>query len=162
MFPEVFYQTMAQLCFTLLGLWWLVLQTKYAEWIGSASHRRRITDISLYFLLPGSMSLLALLASSERVIWQGAFVVAGVVGAVEAVLMLTRGPSGGWGSRLIRIVALVLFVLIALIAIAPDTARSLGLVPLTVTGIMAALLVLLGLVLAWLYFIEPMEAVKPS
>ena len=33
MVPEVFYQTVAQLSFTLLGLWWLVLQTKYSEWI---------------------------------------------------------------------------------------------------------------------------------
>ena len=61
-----FYQTAAQLCFTLLGLWWLVLQTKYKEWINDSERRRMATSISLYFLLPGAMSLIALLGEISR------------------------------------------------------------------------------------------------
>src|SRR5512146_1395297 len=59
---ETFYQTVSQVCFTLLGFWLIVLQTKYQEWSGKAERRRMIVNISLYFLLPGTMSLLAMLA----------------------------------------------------------------------------------------------------
>lgn len=96
---EAFYQTMAQLCFTLLGLWWLVLQTKYSEWIGVRERRRRVTNISLYFLLPGAMSLLALLSTEVRFLWQIAFIVASALGAYETAALIheLRGRrSMGW------------------------------------------------------------------
>ncbi len=173
MFPEAFYQTMAQLCFTLLGLWWLVLQTKYREWIGSPPQRRRITNISLYFLLPGSMSLLALLATNTRLLWQIAFCVAGILGATETVAIMRRAPrhpdrptqgSGKSGSRrpqwpvkAAEWLSLLLFALIAVVALVPDAPvlRALALAPLTVEGILATLVVVLGLVFAWIYFLEP-------
>jgi hypothetical protein len=179
MFPEAFYQTMAQLCFTLLGLWWLVLQTKYREWIDSAPQRRRITNISLYFLLPGSMSLLALLATNARMLWQIAFCAAGLLGVIETISILRRAPRhpdhaaprGGESSRLPRIwpvqgaqwLALALFALIAIVAVAPDAPylAALALTPLTVEGILATLVVVLGLVFAWVYFLEP-EHVDPA
>jgi len=179
MFPETFYQTMAQLCFTLLGLWWLVLQTKYREWIGSPPQRRRITNISFYFLLPGSMSLLALLAVNARLLWQVAFCVAGVLGVIEMVSIMRRAPrrpdrptqgSGKAGSRgpqwpvkAAEWLSLLLFALIAVVALVPDAPylRALALAPLTVEGILATLVVVLGLVFAWVYFLEP-APVKPA
>ena len=85
---QMFYQTVAQLCFTLLGLWWLVLQTKYAEWIGDPSRRRMITNISLYFLLPGAMSLLALLSSQVHLLWQAAFILASGLGVFETLALV--------------------------------------------------------------------------
>ncbi len=85
---QAFYQTVAQLCFTLLGLWWLVLQTKYSEWIGNPERRRMITNISLYFLLPGTMSLLALLSPQAHYLWQVAFVLAGGLGAFETAALI--------------------------------------------------------------------------
>jgi hypothetical protein len=60
---ESFYTTAAQLCFTLLGLWWLVVQTRQDIWTGSAQRRQIATHISLYFLLPGSRSLIALIST---------------------------------------------------------------------------------------------------
>jgi hypothetical protein len=48
---ETFYQTVAQLSFTLLGLWFLVLQTKYQEWIGSPTDRRMVTSIAFSQIL---------------------------------------------------------------------------------------------------------------
>ena len=71
-----FYQTAAQLCFTLLGLWWLVLQTKYKEWINDSERRRMATSISLYFLLPGAMSLIALLGADIPPLWRTTFALA--------------------------------------------------------------------------------------
>lgn len=179
-FPEVFYQTMAQLCFTLLGLWWLVLQTKYREWIDSPPQRRRITNISLYFLLPGSMSLLALLAGNARLLWQIAFCVAGILGVIETIFILRGAPKRseqprpphGAASPLTRLrmamvaewLALALFALVAIIAVVPDAGyiKALALSALTVEGILATLLVVLGLVFAWIYFLEPAHTDTPA
>jgi hypothetical protein len=87
MFPETFYETTATISFTLLGLWWIALQAKYHEWIADPLRRRIITIITLYFLLPGSMSLLALLAIENRLLWRIAFVVFCLVGVFATGLL---------------------------------------------------------------------------
>lgn len=56
-----FYETIAGICFTLLGLWWVVVRTSHETWVSNSARRRTATHISLYFLLPGSMSLLTTL-----------------------------------------------------------------------------------------------------
>ena len=158
---ETFYQTVAQLSFTLLGLWWLVLQTKYREWIGNpvvGGWR----PLSRSIFLPGAMSLLALLAGSNRVIWQVAFVVAGCFGIIAVIVSVRDaariGSAGAWSllfGQGARLVTLVLYGGIVVVALIPDVVSALGGVPLTVTGILVSLLVVLGLVLAWAYFVEP-------
>jgi hypothetical protein len=163
---QTFYQTVAQLSFTLLGLWWLVLQTKYQEWIGSQRRRRMASSISLYFLLPGSMSLFALLAVPNRVIWQVAFTVAGIVGLVAVAAFrlgaahsraasVRAGPGWMWWGA--RVLTFVLYAAIALVAVFANAVSSLGVAALTVEGTLVSLLVVLGLVLAWAYFISPAE-----
>lgn len=160
---EGFYQTVAQLCFTLLGLWWLVLQTKYQEWIGDRTRRRTITNISLYFLLPGSMSLLALLSAQEHLLWQASFFVASGIGAVETAALLGRRRAPGaartfWAAAALRWSGVALYVVIALAAVVafiPGAAHELGVDPLTISGVLITLLVVAGTLLAWLYFIEP-------
>jgi hypothetical protein len=171
MIPQTFYQTVAQLSFTLLGLWWLVLQTKYSEWIGSPVRRRMATSISLYFLLPGGMSLFSLLAVGNRAIWQAAFVVAGCLGGV-AVLVFVRdaawsgdgGASGRAGRMLLwqvaRLATFALYCGVVVVALVPDVVSQLGVAPLTVAGIAVSLLVVLGLALAWAYFVEPAQLSK--
>ena len=159
---ELFYQTMAQLCFTLLGLWWLVLQTKYGEWIGVRARRRMITNISLYFLLPGSMSLMALLSTQLHFLWQAAFLVASAFGAIETAVLIgdvRHLPAGPLTSAL-RWIGFALFVLVALVAAVaflPDVAQQLGIQPLGITGILLTLVVVLGVTLAWAYFVQPPE-----
>ncbi len=56
-----FYVAFATVCFTLLGLWIIVVQTRHAEWRHSAVHRRRDYAVALHFSLPGLMSLLSLI-----------------------------------------------------------------------------------------------------
>ena len=48
-----FYVAFATVCFTLLGLWIIVVQTRHAEWRHSAVHRRRAYGVALHFSLPG-------------------------------------------------------------------------------------------------------------
>ena len=167
MVPEVFYQTVAQLAFTLLGLWWLVLQTKYNEWIHSQTRRRMATNITLYFLLPGSMSLLALLATTSRLLWQVAFILAALIGAVATVFFLRAAHASQWRNPWsLRIVTaasslgLALYALVIVVALLPDLFRAMGTTPLTVAGVAVTLLVIVGVTLAWTYFIEPFASVK--
>jgi hypothetical protein len=160
---QVFYQTVAQLSFTLLGLWWLVLQTKYREWIGGAGSRMA-SSISLHFMLPGAMSLFAMLSVSNRLIWQIAFFIAGCGGLV-ATLAFRRGASQSasqslgarhiWVRWAVDLLTYLLFAAIALVALLADAIRSLGLAPLTVEGTLVSLVVVLGLLLAWAYFVRP-------
>jgi len=167
MIPETFYQTVAQLAFTLLGLWWLVLQTKYSEWIHHRARRRMATNITLYFLLPGSMSLLALLATNSRLLWQVAFILAALIGGVATAFFLRdahvsqwRNP---WSIRLITLASglgLALYALVIVVALLPDIFRAMGTTPLTVAGVAVTLLVIVGVTLAWTYFVEPFASVK--
>lgn len=163
MVPETFYQTVAQLSFTLLGLWWLVLQTKYNEWIHHRMRRRMATNITLYFLLPGSMSLLALLATNSRLLWQIAFILAAVIGGVATAFFLRDARKNQWRNswslliiHLVSGVGIVLYALVIVVALLPDMFRSPSTTPLTVAGVAVTLLVIVGVTLAWTYFTEPL------
>ncbi len=158
---QAFYQTVAQLCFTLLGLWWLVLQTKYAEWIGDPTRRRMVTNISFYFLLPGAMSLLALLSPQVHLLWQAAFLVAGGLGVFETLELILgehKAAPGAWGVAALRWAGAVLYVGIEALAIAslvPAWGSALRNSAQSIAGILITLLIVSGVTLAWAYFIEP-------
>src|SRR5487761_2453537 len=164
-----FYQTAAQLCFTLLGLWWLVLQTKYSEWVYDRLRRRVASSISLYFLLPGSMSLIALLATNLSLLWRVAFAVAWVFGAGAKLPIWSMPGTGaldaskrpGFGLASLtpaRWVGVVLYLGIFAISVAPQIAQSMGIAPLVVAGIGLSLIVVLGVSLAWAFFLETAPA----
>jgi hypothetical protein len=158
---QAFYQTVAQLCFTLLGLWWLVLQTKYGEWIGDPRRRRMVTNISLYFLLPGAMSLLALLSPQVHLLWQAAFILASGLGVFEtlALILGERAPArDAWLAAVVRWTGAVLYACIAALAVAsliPALNIALRGSALSISGILITLLIVSGVTLAWAYFIEP-------
>ena len=161
---DTFYQTAAQICFTLLGLWWLVLQTKYAEWIGNKARRRMATNISLSFLLPGAMSLMAL-ASHARILWATAFVIASLFGSIGNASTLLPPPIGvptkhrlPWYAYSLRIATLALYLLIIITALLPGIPQSLGVAPLTVEAVLLTLIVVLGAGMAWRYFAEQPHA----
>jgi len=162
---ETFYQTVSQVCFTLLGFWLIVLQTKYHEWSGKTERRRMIVNISLYFLLPGTMSLLAMLAIQATAIWRVAFVVTSVLGAVESLFMvrnLQQAERPYWVAIFLRAIELVLFALIAVVGLFPDFFKFAGLTPLTVAGVLLTLIVVGGIALMWIYLIAPVDASEPA
>jgi hypothetical protein len=150
--PVEFYGAFAPICFTILGLWFIVVQTRHADWAGSHRHRRTASMVALQFGLPGLMSLLSLVSPSSHLMWRVAFTVCSVVGAA-ALLALSFGPSGE--PRLLgagRAVSLGLFVLVAVVAVAPGTLGDVGIqvVPLRVEATLLSLLVFTGLTVAWL------------
>lgn len=158
---ETFYQTVSQVCFTLLGFWLIVLQTKYQEWSGKRERRRMIVNISLYFLLPGTMSLLAMLAIQATAIWRVAFLVTSALGAIETAFMLRslwQREYVYWVAVLVRAIELVLFALIAVVGLFPQMFNRFGLTALTVAGIVLTLIVVGGIALMWIYLIAGVDA----
>jgi hypothetical protein len=99
-----FYVAFATVCFTLLGLWIIVVQTRHPEWRQSAVHRRRAYGVALHFSPPGLMSLLSLVDPASTALWRISFAVVAAGGVLA--LVLVRGPAptglgggGVWGRR---------------------------------------------------------------
>jgi len=163
---DTFYSTSAQISFTLLGLWWVVVQFKHEEWMRNTAYRRMAFDISLYFLLPGIMSLISLLATENRIIWRVAFGAAGLIGLVETLLILvtTRSDKGvSSGVRIGRWVIAAIYALVVILAAFPDIAATIGLplAPIEVEAILVALIMFTGVTFAWFLFAEPVKTQEP-
>jgi hypothetical protein len=153
-----FYATTAQACFTVLSVWWVILSLNFKEWVRDPHRRLMVYDVSLYFLLPGLMSLVSLLAIGVPEIWRVAFALAGIVGAIESVVLpIRRVPHGRAGApvRAADWVSFVLFGLIALVAVAPSLVETagIGLRPLELEGALITGILVVGFSLAWLMFV---------
>lgn len=154
---ETFYVGMAGICFTLLGLWWLVLTAQHTLWMHDPQRRRLAYHLSLYFALPGAMSLVSLLTPASAFFWRGGFVVMGLLGAIEAVLMQTRRTeimSQARGMRVALPIIAVVYLVVAAIAVSPSIPEKLGLdvEPTAVEGVLLVFLLVCGINLAWLGF----------
>lgn len=158
---EGFYQTMAGFCFTLLGLWWAVVQFRHDEWMGNAPWRRLSYSVHLSFLVPGVMSLGAIAAGDVKLIWRLTFVLACAFGIAAMLILYRQGPAGstlrGWFIRRGRWLIIVFYALIALVAAIPDLTGLVGagLKPLQVEGLLLTLLVFIGASVAWDFLAEP-------
>jgi hypothetical protein len=145
-----FYVAFATVCFTLLGLWIIVVQTRHAEWRQSPVHRRRAYAIALHFSLPGLMSLLSLVDPASTDLWRISFAI--VAGGGVLALALVRGPAPTGLGAAAYMAAVVLYVLIALVAVAPGMVAEIGVLarPLRVEAVLLTALVFLGVNVAWL------------
>jgi hypothetical protein len=158
---DSFYLTLATFGFTLLGLWWLVLQTRHQDWAGNAHRQRENWVVSLCFFLPAASSLFSSVAAYPWV-WRAAFIGAGAVGLLAVVglaLPMTSGTTEGL-KRLLHLVTAPLYGLMLLVAIAPDVGN--GLLDLSakeVEGAATALLIIVGVQIAWLQFSAPLDEV---
>ena len=154
-----FYATTSAVSFTLLGFWWVVVQFRHEEMTQDPGRRRLAFVISLHFILPGLMSLGALLTGDAPLVWRLTFAIAGIAGII-AVLTASRGISHPTGAIATvgryEWIALPLYAIITIVAIRPDFVQSaVGLAPLQVEGAVMTLLVGLGIIFAWSLFTEP-------
>ena len=62
---ETFYATLASICFTLVGLWWVVVQFKYDLFMASPGGRLTAYTASMHFVAPGVISLVAVLTTDQ-------------------------------------------------------------------------------------------------
>lgn len=154
-----FYATTSAVSFTLLGFWWVVVQFRHDEMTQDRGRRRLAFVVSLHFVLPGLMSLGALLTGDAPLIWRLTFGTAGVAGMV-AVVIASRGVQDPTGAIAAigrwEWIALPLYAVLTLVAIRPELIReNFDLEPLQVEGAIMTFLVFLGIVFAWALFTEP-------
>ena len=159
---STFYATTSAVSFTLLGFWWVVVQFRHDEMTQDPGRRRLAFVVSLHFILPGLMSLGALLTQNAPLIWRLTFGLAGIAGMV-AVVIASRGVKEPTGAIAMigrfEWVALPLYLILTAVALNPDLIRqNVQLEPLQVEGVVMTLLVFLGIVFAWALFTEPQAA----
>ena len=158
-----FYAAFAPLCFTILGLWFVVVQTRHSVWIGSARHRRRASVVALQFALPGLMSLLSLVDPTSKVMWRACFATSAIVAALAIVAIFADlRRTRLYSVDLINGLSLLMFVLVAIVALDPSSIANIGLAAtaLQVEATLLSLLVFLGVVIAWVLLFE--QAPEPD
>lgn len=150
-----FYQALAGISFTLLGLWFAVLQFSHGGWRSDPDRHRSGLHIALHFFLPGIASLASMLGAGTEggVLWRIVFTLCGLIGAVEALAFL-RAPGGpvALAGRALRAADPALYLLMVAAAFAPPGA--LPLTPLQVEGMVTGTLFVVGLCFVWLAFAE--------
>ncbi len=138
-----FYIGFSPACFSLLGLWLVVVQINADRWLADPVRRRRAYGVALHFALPGLMSLLALVDPGSEGMWRVSFAIVAVGGA--AVMAAVRGPLDG-PVRLdhaAQVAAVIIYLLIAVLAVVPNSL-------LRQEAVLLIVLVFLGFNVAWL------------
>lgn len=154
-----FYQALVTVSFTLLGLWFAVLQFAHGGWLADTQRRRSTLHIALHFFLPGMASLAALLAGGTEggMVWRIVFVLAGLVGLLESLRFL-RAPDGpkALAGRTLRSLDPALYTFMIAAAFVPSEMFSLT--PLQIEGMATGTLFMFGLCYVWLAFSERQRA----
>ncbi|MFB0629340.1 hypothetical protein [Streptomyces sp. AB3(2024)] len=147
---STFYALFSATCFTLVGLWWNVVQG-HPEWMREPALRRIVGGIYLSFLLPALMGLFAQVGGTEQPqIWRVAFIALAVVGCVCTLRLLTR--AGARGDHFVtwqQAGAGLLYLLIAVVGAFPELAGHIGLRPIQAEALMLIALIVLGHALVW-------------
>ena len=157
-----FYSLMAVTCFTLVGLWWTVVE-RHPEWKADRRRRKLAGGVYLSFLLPGLMSTFAQVDAGNPLIWRSSFTVAAVVGMVNTVQLLgvdtnpRRGPF-----RRFRWLVAVVYAAVAVLGLFPGIAIALGGTPLQAAAIALILLIVLAHGLAWEFMMEHREPAESA
>lgn len=150
-FMESFYATVATFCFTLIGLWWGVAQTRLSNWIDKPNLRRLSQSVIMAFLIPGIMSLGSQLAGEIKLLWRMVFASAGILGIVAAAQFLVLGHTTRM--KLYLLATVVLYLLVIVFAIAPTLLQGILFVgqlqPLQIEGLLLCVLILCGVGMAW-------------
>ncbi|MFJ3922233.1 hypothetical protein [Streptomyces sp. NPDC090022] len=145
---STFYALFSATCFTLVGLWWNVVQS-HADWMREPALRRVVGGIYLSFLLPALMGLFAQVGGTEQPqIWRGAFVVLALIGCVCTLQLLARSR----GDRFVagqQAGATLLYALIAVVGAFPELAGHIGLRPIQAEALLLIGLIVLGHALVW-------------
>lgn len=154
-----FYGVVSAINFTLLGLWWVAVQGRL-DVGGDAAVRRMAYFVSLQFVIPATVSLLAQVAPDVPEVWRFAFAFAGVAGGIGVALLaaeLWRSTDSTVVPWAFAIVGIPVYVVVTIVAIAPTVIADMGLVlePIEVEGLLLSALVFLGVQEAWFVAMTP-------
>jgi hypothetical protein len=151
-----FYKTASGLSFTLLGLWWVVVQVRYKDAKASPQARRHAYGVLLFFLMPGMMSLFSIVDDAGTW-WRVVFALTAGLGLLEIVLFMTSaGPNTTSAAKALRVVGFADYVAILLVCLNPKLPNelNLGLTGLQVEAILTGLLIVVGIHLVFLAITE--------
>jgi hypothetical protein len=146
---ETFYASFAGICFTLLGLWWVVVQFKYELFMTTRSMRLTAYTACMHFLAPGVLALVAVLSSQEASIWRYGSLVGSLMGLLASAFAL-RSADLTRTQRVVEIVLLALFM--AMLVLSFLTTPLFGIKPVLVEALVSIGVVALGVQYAWLFF----------
>ena len=150
-----FYSLMAITCFTLVGLWWTVVE-RHPESKSDVHSRKLAGGVYLSFLLPGLMSTFAQVDAGNPLVWRSSFTVAAVVGLANTWPLLRLDRNGARGPfRRFRWLVLVIYSVIVVVALVPAVAQAVGATALQSAAIALILLIVLAHGLAWEFMMEP-------
>jgi len=164
---SAFYGVVSAINFTLLGLWWVAVKDRAKpagiDVGGVALSSRTAYLVSLQFVIPGTVSLLAQVAPDVAIVWRAAFAVAGLVGAVGVVLLaeeIRRTSDARIAPMLFLIAGVPLYLLVAAVAAIPGLSQIFGpgFTPIQVEALLLSLLVFLGVQEAWVVSMTPTRA----
>lgn len=146
-----FYATVSAVGFTLLGLWWVVVD-KHPEWFERQDTARMAYVVSLQFIIPATSSLLSLVAPDAPAVWRTVFTVLGIVGVVGAVMVSrTLAHQGRGVSIMALLVSLPVYLGVILVALVPNVGSGVGLTGLQLEAFLVALVLVLGLHAVWFF-----------
>ena len=94
---NTFYAVTSATCFTLVGLWWSVVNSK-PEWMKDEAKKRLAGGVYASFLIPALMSLGAQVGGTNHLIWQFVFIIAAGAGITfsSRLIQLTRTANGAF------------------------------------------------------------------
>jgi hypothetical protein len=161
---DAFYGAFSPACLALLGLWLVVVQLRLPQWQASEAapaYQRASYGIALHFVLPGLMSVLALVDTADPAYWQTSFAIIALGGAFALIAMRglfgRRGPGpgrvadprlGGSLGLAAYVAAIAAYLLVGVLAFIGGPAA------LRVEAILLTGLVFLGFNAAWLLLFD--------
>lgn len=155
-----FYGVVTTVNFFLLGLWWVAVKDR-EDLIGRhAASRRTAYLVSLQFVIPATVSLLAQVAPEEKTVWRIAFAGGGAVGAI-AIAMLAQEIRVSTDARiapvLFAVFGIPVYLMVVIVSFVPTLVADVGLrlTPIEVEGLLFSALVFLGVQEAWVVAMTP-------
>ena len=145
---DAFYGAFSPACFALLGLWLVVVQIRIGDWRDNEGNKRMSYVISLNFLLPGLMGVLALIDPQNAAFWRSSFAILGIGGAVGGYLV-RRVPTGDRLGAAGYWTAIALYVIVAVLAIVG------GVYVLRTEAVLLTALIFVNFNIGWLLLFAP-------
>jgi hypothetical protein len=149
-----FYQTLSGTSFTLLGLWFGVMQFGHGNWRTDPDRHAATLHLALKFFLPGVLGLASMLgtAGDGGIVWRTTFALGGTIGLLESLRHVLRTGRSRVPGRRLAVADPLLYALVVGAAFVP--AGTLAITPLQTEGIVTGLLFVTGLCGVWLAFAE--------
>lgn len=149
---STFYALFSATCFTLVGLWWGVVQ-RDLRWAHDPAQRRAVGGVYLAFLLPALMGLFAQVGGADDpFVWRLSFIVIAAVGLAVTLRLLATDDDVG--VRSIRAGAVGVYAVVAVIGTFPQLADGFGLRAIQAEALLLVLLVALGHALVWRFLVH--------